>query len=598
MKKITAFFAVVFAISTLIFAQASSDPKDPFYSLVERWETKRLISEQPPLRPYPLKLIDEILSEVIECDDEEEAAAATECYERIHKRPVKVSLFADGTLRFGQNDFTKQIVAGGHINGDFALPKWVTMGYSVGVIATNDITNASLPAYTAKPYFYRDFINVKVAKAYLDTDASAAFNYDFLYLQAGVNHSSFGPMYGDSAIISPDAKHTANFSLLLKGKRISYTEAFLGLSAMSPVMNPTVIGEPPLLSKKFLALHSLNGQIFDWLSASFYEVVIYGDRFEPGYLTPVPYIITQGLLGFEDNIFMGINFTVRPVKNLSWVNDIFLDDMELSQLLKLNFDTKIRGTFQSEIKYVFSDVPWLDTLRVGYTMVTPYMYAHAQKIINAANGSVTLGTLNTMNYQEYTTAGEPLGLTLSPNTEKIALSLSITPVKRLKITGRGVYMRHANVNESLTMEEMLAYMNSEPGYFATDGGIHNHQLYFKDDEDNDKAENYLPSAWNRFLFLSQPTQMHTIQAGFDVEYSTPSTKYGCLSLTVGYTFEHIINYGVDRSIFNGMGKTQDALGKWHGNATQADVEAALAAWRNALSNKTNHYVTFAVKYEW
>ena len=75
MKKIAALFAVVFTLSALVFAQASSDPKDPFYSLVERWETKRLISEQPPLRPYPLKLIDEILSEVIECDDEEEAAA-------------------------------------------------------------------------------------------------------------------------------------------------------------------------------------------------------------------------------------------------------------------------------------------------------------------------------------------------------------------------------------------------------------------------------------------------------------------------------------------------------------------------------------------
>lgn len=597
MKKITAFFAVVFAISTLIFAQASSDPKDPFYSLVERWETKRLISEQPPLRPYPLKLIDEILSEVIECDDEEEAAAATECYERIHKRPVKVSLFADGTLRFGQNDFTKQIVAGGHINGDFALPKWVTMGYSVGAIVTNDITGASLPVYTAEPYFYRDEINVKAAKAYLDTDASAAFNYDFLYLQAGVNHSSFGPMYGNNAIISPDTKHTANFSLLLKGKRISYTEAFFGLSAMAQKSFSGWTGSlPPIFSKKFLTVHSLNGQIFDWLSASFFEVVIYGDRFEPAYLTPVPYIITQGLLGLDDNIFMGVTFTVRPVKNLSWSNEIFLDDMELSQLLKLNFDTKIRGTIQSEIKYVFSDVPWLDTLRVGYTMVTPYMYAHWQNINNMGDGSIKLGTQQTVNYQIYTTEGKPLGLSLPPNTEKISLSLSVKPLKRLTITGRGFYSRHANVCEGLTMEEMLAYMDSPEGFLTTDGSINNHQQYLL--EGNPSKPQYIPSAWDRFMFLTQPTKKHVIQAGLDIEYETPVTKFGQFTVSVGYTFEHIINDGVDKNIFTGGKGNFDASGNWVRNADQSDVENALATWRSKLCNKTNHYITFAVKYEW
>lgn len=587
MKKIVLLFAVISLFSALTFAQASSDPTDPFYSLVDRWESKRLISEQPPLRPYPLKLIDDILTEVIECDDAKEAAAAAECYERIHRRPYKVSIFADGTVDFTKTDIKKQIVGGGHINGDYGLPKFLSIGYALGAIITNDITNNALPLYSAQPYFFRDEINVKSLKAYLDADTSAAFNYDFIYFQAGVNHSSFGPFYNDSAIISPNAKHTANFSLLLKGKRISYTEAVFALSASSPEPNTAIDAGDPIFPNKYLTIHSLNGQIFEWLSASFYEAVIFGGRFEPSYLAPAPYIITQGLLGLDDNIFMGINFTLRPIKNLTWKNDFFIDDMELSQLLKLNFDTKIRGTFQSEIKYTF-DIPVLDTIKLNYTMVTPYMYAHWQNVNNMTDGTIKLGTMKTVNYQEYTTAKEPLGLSLSPNTEKIDLSLSISPVKRLKITGRGSYSRHANVCEGLAPNEMLAYMNAEEGYFATDGGIHTHQRFITDEYGVEDFQIYVLSAWNKFLFLTQPTKMHTIQAGLDIEYETPYTKFGRAVLSVGYTFEHIINYGVDNNIFIGKGK---------GNATMADVEAALAVWRSNLTDRTNHYIQVSIKYE-
>ena len=214
------------------------------------------------------------------------------------------------------------------------------------------------------------------------------------------------------------------------------------------------------------------------------------------------------------------------------------------------------------------------------------MYAHCQKVTDPYTGVRTLGALTAVNYQEYTTAGEPLGLSVAPNTEKVDLSLSITPIKRLTITGRGSYSRHANVNESLTPLEMLCYLNSPEGYFSTDGGIHNHQEFFL--FGNPLYESYVPSAWERFMFLTQPTKMHTIQAGLDIDYATPYTKFGRVCLTVGYTFEYIINYGVDNNIFIGQG----------GNATEADVTAALELWRSKLYNRTSHYIHVALKYEW
>lgn len=608
MKKIVTLLAAFAILSASVFAQVSTEPTDEFYRYVERWEAMRLIPEQPPLRPYALKLVDEILNTVIESEHETEAALAAECYERIHRRAIKIQVAGEGNVNFTKNDIKKQIVGGGHLFGDYAFPKWFTFGYRIGAVATNNTTLDSVPLYTAQPYFFKDAMSKKAIKAFLDMDAAISANYENLYFQAGVNHSSFGPMYNKSAIISPDAKHTANFALMYKGKKISYTQAIFGLSAVSPEYKKTALEELnynlygeapeiPLFSNKFMALHSLNANIFDWLSASFYEVTIYGNRFEPAYLIPAPYMITQGLLGYDDNIFMGVNFTVRPVKNLSWSTDIFLDDLELSQMLKLNLDTKIRGTLQSEIKYVFKDSTWHDTLRIAYTAVTPYMYAHCQKVINPATGVRTLGTLNAVNYQEYTTAGEPLGLAISPNTEKVDLSLSFTPVKRLTITGRGSYSRHANVNESLTPQEMLCYLNSPAGYFLTDGGIHNHQEFFL--FGNPIYEGYVPSAWEKFLFLTQPTKMHTIQAGADIDYATPYTKFGRLVISLSYTFEHIINYGVDNPIFISKGGSVDpATGLWVGNATEADIVSSLEQWRSKLCDRTNHYIKVVLKYEW
>ena len=600
-KRLTVSVLIIFAVSAL-FAQVSTDPTDEFYELVERWEIMGIISEQAPLRPYPLQKVEAILSEVIESEDAIQSEIASDYYTRTFRRPYKLQGEVIGNLRLnaqknadGKLDLGKQLLAGLGVGGDVAFPKIVTAGYSLNVYGTNDITLSSVPMYTAQPYYFRDPVNLKKLSAYWIMDASFAGVYKDVYGQMGVNHLSFGPFYKNSTVVSPDAKHTANFSFVYTGKRVSYTQALLGLSASTA--DPDVYD---LFSKKFLSLHSLNGQIFPWLTASFYEATIYGNRFEPAYLIPMPYIITQALSGFDDNTFMGVSFTVRPVPGFSWVNDLYIDDLELSQMLKLNFDTKLRGTFQSAFKYAPGTVSWFDKAELRYTLVTPYMYAHNQKLLDPATGRYKNCGLGIVNYQEYTTAGDVLGLSLPPNTEQVALSVSFTPVKRLKITARGSYSRHANVNESITEEEAIAYLNSPAGYLTTDGGIHNHPHYLKDGDPNYGGDTYLRSAWDHFLFMTQQTKMHTFQAGFDADYTLATAKFGILTLDFGYTFEHIINAGVDRDIFPGTGTaTYDANGNYISpGKTAADVQKALEDWRAALYNKTNHYIRFGLKYVW
>ncbi len=610
MKKITLIISFLAFIFMPVFSQVSTDPTDEFYDLVERWEIQGIIMEQPPLRPYPLQLVQNILSEVIEGDNEIEAEIAEEYYERAFKRPYKVNVLADGSVRFGtedEDDNDKQLILGLGAAGDISFPKILTAGYDLNVYATNDPSLDALPQFSAQPYYFRDSVDLKKLEAFLIMDASFAGNYEDVYAQLGVSHLSFGPFYKKSAVLSPDAKHTANFEFMYAGDRISYTQALFGLSASNALESNN-----DLFSKKFLALHSINGTLFPWLSLSFYEVAIYGDRIEPAYLIPIPFIITQGLTGFDDNIFMGISFTVRPIPGLAWVNDFFIDDMGLEDLIRLNFDTKIRGTFQSAIKYSPVNINWLDMVNLSYTMVTPYMYTHKQNLINPEDGSWHTGTLGVINYQEYTTAGDPLGLSLPPNTEEVALSVTFAPLKRFKLTAHGSISRHSNVNEALPEYEVLSYLKSPKDYFTTDGGIHNHQHYL--DEGDPEKSAYLDSAWNHFLFLTQPTKMYTYHAGLEAEYTFVTNKFGSLSLQLGYLFERIENYGVDNQIFVGMGgkyvnkvddkgnPVLDEDGKpeqvWVSKATKRDIQKSLDSWHANLKDLMNHYITFGLKYSW
>ena len=158
-------------------------------------------------------------------------------------------------------------------------------------------------------------------------------------------------------------------------------KSLIGLSAANH--DPENMSEVnDLFSQKYLAIHSVNAKIFEWLYAGFYETSVYGGRFEPAYIIPAPYMVTQGLSGFDDNVLMGLSLTVKPRKNFSWITDIYLDDLGVNEMVKLNFDTKIRGTFQTGINYVPLNLEQISMIRLNYTAVTPYMYTHKQNLIN------------------------------------------------------------------------------------------------------------------------------------------------------------------------------------------------------------------------
>lgn len=611
MKKCLINVLAVLFLCSSIFAQVSTDPNAEFYDMVERWEIMGIIQEQPPLRPYPLNLIESILTEVINGSNEKEAQNALELYEQTFKKPFHVIVGADANLKIDDNAklAEKQGIGTISVGGDVALPKYATIGYNLGLVGVNDTELTALPQYSALPYYFTDKVKAMGLELYLNCDANIAVGTKNLYAQLGVNHSSFGPFYKENAIISPNAKHTANFAFSYNWKKLTYTQALFGMNAT----NCDSLDKGDYFSSKYLSLHSLNVNLLPWLSFAFYETVIYGGRFEPAYLIPVvPYMVTQGLSGFDDNTFMGLSFTIRPIPDFVWVNDVYIDDADPKPLIKLDFDAKLRGTFQSAFKYTPSKIDWLDKIQLTYTLVTPYMYTHKQNIIDSATGSIKTGSVYVINYQEYTNAGYPLGLSLPPNSEKVALTLVFTPVKRLKITANGSYTRHANVNESITVDEAISYMKTpkaladDPNskdYLSTDGGIHNHAHYFENGDltagtgGRKGLGSYMETAEKHFLFMDQETKMHTFNLGFDVDYKIVTSKFGSLTLCAGYTFEHIINAGVDNNMFPSTDASITA--GWNTQeAKEQAVKNAISEWRSKLTDKTNHYIRFGLKYVW
>ena len=583
-------FAVICLIAGgILTAQVGVDPSDIFYDQLEIWEVQGVVSDLPPLRPYPLTVIRDILVSVINGSDDRARTEAEALYAYVFAKPYHADVFTDTRFKFSDDNNAKQSIGFAGLAGDLFFLDTASASYKLNFAGAVNPDAAVLPAFTALPHSLKDAAAIGPFDTFTEMNGSVAVGSSRFYAQAGINHSSFGDFYNTGVVLSPDAQHTANFSVVLDQGSWSYTHGLFVLGASNNAGSD-------VYPNKFLAIHSLTARICRWLSASFYESVVYGDRLDPAYLIPMPFMIAQGISGFDDNLIMGLAFTVTPLAGLSWSTNFYIDDMELNDFFKLHFDTKIRGAFQTGIKYAPLNLPVLKLVQADYTLITPYMYTHSQRLAN----SDIVGGSSAVNYQAYTNAGKALGSHLDPNSDRVSLAVTLEPVDGLKIGISGAFIRHANVNESLTTEEALMYLNAPEGYFLTDGSIHNHPYVNRKDGSAESPDDFgsLPSAWNRFMFMEQDTKMYVVQAGLSAEYRFPAAAFGQFSVGLGYTFEYIKNWGVQNNMFPGTG-TIDKDGTWtSGTETEADVAAALAAWKSQLKDVINNYLTISLKYRY
>ncbi len=590
------FFVFVFAPA---FGQSAANPKDPVYDDILIWENLLLIPNQSPLRPYPLATIQKILEQVIESGNSLQAGIARAHYERIFGKALSLALEYKPRLKVtGNHDALGQqnILPG--LECDFFLTQNTSLSLDLGFLILdnydasykNQFGSDSVLTFFARPEEDAPYDPAELGsfKVLNNINMNLAYSQKLWYLQGGMSRASFGPFHKDSVSLSSDAYHNGNLTFFYNGNDLwNYQQSFF-------IIGSTDNRGEKLGGEKYFHLHSLEYNLFPWLSLSYFESMVYGGTFDPIYFLPLPFMAAQSIGSFGGNLQMGLGFKLRPGRGLLWAGELLVDDISVNDLFKLKFDTKMKLAGITGLSYAF-DNPVFKALSLNYTLVAPYMYTHRDEWYSlSANEGIIITAQR--NVQNFSNNGYLMGSELLPNSDRIALSLSFDPLKNLRLDARVKFSRHANTNESLPYESAFNYLKYyEDKAPLSDGGIHNFAV---------DGEGYMSYAQDNFMFMAQTTKMHIFQTGIDMSYVLPFSafapklgKAGSLSAKLSYDFEYIHNNGVQQEMYKTL--SSDAAEIEGGPSPEdkkAMVEKYREAWRKKLYDSFSHYISLSLVY--
>ncbi len=156
---------------------------------------------------------------------------------------------------------------------------------------------------------------------------------------------------------------------------------------------------------KIISGHRFEYQMTDWFMFSFYETVVYTDRFELAYVNPFSlYHISEVTQGDLDNKMGGFDFLFRFASSNLYLS-LFVDDWDLGQILNPSFFHNEMGVTLGYRSYALLSGL---TLTLEYTYLDHWVYSH--KTVNGDNNN-------------YTNYGSNLGHLLQPNSQMICLDL-------------------------------------------------------------------------------------------------------------------------------------------------------------------------------
>lgn len=608
-KKICMFFGFLCA-AAFLSAQVSVDPADSFYKYAQDWEMKGLVKSLPLIRPYPSSTVKEILETVINSSNKGEAELALKEYERIFTKPYTV--YAEGSYeqkishsqQFDNAEFEGNFKGSAGVAGEISFHPLVSFGYDLGLYAETGNWKSSSPMYTNKDHdSYHDATTIGPLRAYLDWNTNIAVGTTNVYGMAGISRTGFGPFLNDGVALNDTAFHSANFIFNATLEKLSYASTFEVIGATTN--NPDFYGN--LSDSKYLALHALRYRFNDKFSLSYYENIVFGPRPIPAYFLPAPYMAIQNIGGASDNLQMGVLAEVVPFPGLKWAADVFVDDISLNDIVKFDFDTRIRLATQTGLIYSPDNSPF-KRFSLDYQMVLPYVYAHWEY----TNDEIAEINGYTVNYQNFTNAGVHIGSVLDPNSDKISFSADFQPREFLRFSLKTNFIRHCNSAEAFSDYEVAKYVLAESGQYATDGSVYMHQMF--ENLDGAGGENVM-QAWKTLGFMTSGHKMGVVQAALKGEFDFPKTKIGKFTLKAGYVFEFVKNAGVNKNIYTGgkfssITENDDGTYSYTYNGTKEENKtkeelyaAALAegasqknAWVSNLKDVINHYFTIGIKY--
>ena len=206
-------------------------------------------------------------------------------------------------------------------------------------------------------------------------NAYLKFRLPWLELQLGQDTLQWGPGYHDSLLISKNPLAMDMIKLQAKYKSVTFT-AFTGiLEDMATDIND-----------KYISGHRVEGYFWNRFGFGISEVVVYGNRFEPGYLNPVNiYLINEQPIsradgrvdGSGDNVLMSVDMRLRPVDDFEIYGELMVDDGNPAANFK-HWDTKfgILGGIYLTDPFGIPDTDF----QVEYAFINQYAYTHVNPV--------------------------------------------------------------------------------------------------------------------------------------------------------------------------------------------------------------------------
>jgi hypothetical protein len=563
MKKNYFGFFIITALlySYRLAAQVTVDPNDEFYTAAAGWYVRGAVDELPPVKPYPLPVIKYILEAAIENGSKGDSSAAEAYYKRIFSKPWNIAVEAEENNVFQKNATTEeytnnfQLCSIFRMYGECMYGDVFSAGYSTGIsMAAFDPSFTDFTdKWTAQRYdtlgksIQTDSMNID-----FNADSMVSYSTDKIMLAAGYNRIGFGPFLDGGNVLSQYAYNSPQVLFVFNGRYIDFTQYFAALESSDFKGEKEKYG-------KFLTLHSARAAIGRKWHVSFYDAVVYSNRFDPSYFIPMPNILIAESNGNNDNLLSGILLEYNFLNGLLWNTDITIDYLDYTQLVKLKLSGDYRAAFKTGLTY--SPVDSLcEMMTLDYTVVTPYTYSYGT--VDSTEGSYT---------ESFTNNGMGEGSSLPSDSDQIALRIRLVPMRNLKVTTLVSIAHHANEYESLSDEKAekvfdANYISVQSGgnpAYATDGGLYT--VY----ADTTKL-------------LSEAHIMTICRGGIKLSYQLSYISSGTLFLNSEFSYTYIHNAGVDTPMYSGKNAV-----------TYAE---SYKNWVGQLHDEYNTYLRFSVLY--
>lgn len=260
--------------------------------------------------------------------------------------------------------------------------------------------------------------NVKFTELKSDfdfTESSVTVEYDWFHATIGRETRLWGSGVNNSLYISANAPAFTTIELGAKFKNFEYRFSHGGLIAT--YSDSIKVGFNAVVAQKYVAMHRLAVKP-SWGEFGFWESIVYSKRnMDLEYLNPLSfYKSLEHALRDRDNSMIGVDMTVRPLKNIELRGSFILDDIIFGEV----------GNDYWSNKYAWNLGAWFSPdcpldFGVEYARIEPYMFSHFDSLNNYANDNRLIGIGLMPNSEEYSaTARYWLGLGKYPVEMRLA----------------------------------------------------------------------------------------------------------------------------------------------------------------------------------